>query len=129
VLRSATPAIAVARGDDVVCLGAGNITQWAYALPGEFESREVGRVASEAVRDYSVAMNKALRDQVLQLSVAEKLDLIGEIWDSIPPNAEEFDLTPEQMQELDRRMAEHERDPSSAIPWEEVRERLRARFG
>ena len=74
-------------------------------------------------------MNKALRDQVLQLSVAEKLDLIGEIWDSIPPNAEEFDLTPEQMQELDRRMAEHERDPSSAIPWQEVRDRLRARFG
>jgi UDP-N-acetylmuramate--alanine ligase len=22
-------------GDYVVCLGAGNITQWAYALPGE----------------------------------------------------------------------------------------------
>jgi UDP-N-acetylmuramate--alanine ligase len=22
-------------GDIVVCLGAGNITQWAYALPGE----------------------------------------------------------------------------------------------
>jgi UDP-N-acetylmuramate--alanine ligase len=22
-------------GDCVVCLGAGNITQWAYALPGE----------------------------------------------------------------------------------------------
>jgi putative addiction module component (TIGR02574 family) len=74
-------------------------------------------------------MNKALRDQVLQLSVAEKLDLIGEIWDSIPPDAEEFDLTLEQMRELDRRMAEHERDPSSAIPWEEVRDRLRARFG
>jgi putative addiction module component (TIGR02574 family) len=74
-------------------------------------------------------MNKVLRDQVLQLSVAEKLDLIGEIWDSIPPNAEELDLTPEQMQELDRRMAEHERDPSSAVSWEEARERLRARFG
>ena len=24
-------------GDYVVCLGAGNITQWAYALPGELE--------------------------------------------------------------------------------------------
>ena len=22
-------------GDYVICLGAGNITQWAYALPGE----------------------------------------------------------------------------------------------
>jgi len=27
-----------ARGDFVVCLGAGNITQWAYALPGEWKA-------------------------------------------------------------------------------------------
>ena len=27
-----------ARGDYVVCLGAGNITQWAYALPGELKA-------------------------------------------------------------------------------------------
>jgi UDP-N-acetylmuramate--alanine ligase len=26
------------RGDFVVCLGAGNITQWAYALPGELKA-------------------------------------------------------------------------------------------
>jgi UDP-N-acetylmuramate--alanine ligase len=26
------------RGDLVLCLGAGNITQWAYALPGELEA-------------------------------------------------------------------------------------------
>jgi UDP-N-acetylmuramate--alanine ligase len=25
-------------GDIVVCLGAGNITQWAYALPGELQA-------------------------------------------------------------------------------------------
>ena len=25
-------------GDLVVCLGAGNITQWAYALPGELKA-------------------------------------------------------------------------------------------
>jgi UDP-N-acetylmuramate--alanine ligase len=25
-------------GDMVVCLGAGNITQWAYALPGELQA-------------------------------------------------------------------------------------------
>jgi UDP-N-acetylmuramate--alanine ligase len=28
------------RGDYVVCLGAGNITQWAYALPGELKAPE-----------------------------------------------------------------------------------------
>ena len=30
-------------GDYVVCLGAGNITQWAYALPGELAA--LGAVA------------------------------------------------------------------------------------
>jgi len=30
-------------GDIVVCLGAGNITQWAYALPGELAA--LGKVA------------------------------------------------------------------------------------
>jgi UDP-N-acetylmuramate--alanine ligase len=29
-------------GDFVVCLGAGNITQWAYALPGELKASPVG---------------------------------------------------------------------------------------
>jgi UDP-N-acetylmuramate--alanine ligase len=34
----------LARPDDiVVCLGAGNITQWAYALPGELAA--LGKVA------------------------------------------------------------------------------------
>lgn len=29
----------IAKKDDfVVCLGAGNITQWAYALPGELKA-------------------------------------------------------------------------------------------
>ena len=29
-------------GDYVICLGAGNITQWAYALPGELEKLASG---------------------------------------------------------------------------------------
>jgi UDP-N-acetylmuramate--alanine ligase len=29
-------------GDYVVCLGAGNITQWAYALPAELKALESG---------------------------------------------------------------------------------------
>lgn len=72
-------------------------------------------------------MNKALLQELLQLSPAERVELAQELWDSLdetdlPP------LSPEQMQEIDRRITEHERDPSRAIPWEEVRGRLRARF-
>lgn len=39
-------------------------------------------------------------------------------------HADEFDLTPEQRAELDRRLAEHIADPASAIPWDEVRRKL-----
>lgn len=74
-------------------------------------------------------MDKALHDELMKLSTAEKIELAYELWESIPPGEEEFELTPEQIQELERRIAEHERDPGSAIPWEVVRERLRAKYG
>jgi putative addiction module component (TIGR02574 family) len=65
-------------------------------------------------------MNKPLLQELLKLSPAERIELIGELWDSIQP-ADQPPLTEEEKQEIDRRIAEHERDPSSAIPWEEVR--------
>ena len=49
------------------------------------------------------------------------------------PNAEPDDdlppLTEAQRAELDRRLAEFEADPSIAVPWEVVRERLIAHLG
>ena len=43
-------------------------------------------------------------------------------WAELLPLTEE-----EQIQELERRLAEHEQDPDSAVPWEEV-QALRTRF-
>ena len=74
-------------------------------------------------------MNKAtLLKRLMQLTPTERLDIAEQLWDSVhPPGSirpgEEFVLTDEQKAELDRRIAEHERDPSSAIPWEVVRAR------
>jgi putative addiction module component (TIGR02574 family) len=73
-------------------------------------------------------MNKTLLDELLQLPPAERIELAQELWDSIDPGEDLPPLTPEQMKEVDRRLAEHLLDPGSAIPWEEVRARLRARF-
>jgi putative addiction module component (TIGR02574 family) len=77
-------------------------------------------------------MNKLLRDQVMQLPPEERLELMDEIWDSIhPPGSarpgEPFVLTQELKVELDRRLAEHKADPSTAIPYEDVRDRLWSR--
>jgi len=74
-------------------------------------------------------MNKALRDQVMQLPPEERLELAHDLLESVPDAGNDFELTDEQKAEIERRMAEHERDPESAIPWEVVRERLRAKYG
>lgn len=73
-------------------------------------------------------MNKAtLLAEIMQLTPKERRDLVEELC-AVVEEDEAFALTPEQMAEIDRRIAEHDRDPSSAIPWEEVRDRLLARF-
>jgi len=72
-------------------------------------------------------MNKALLKELLELTPKERIELAEELWDSIEPQ-DMPPLTPEQKQELDRRYAEHLRDPSTAITWEEVKARLQSRF-
>ena len=79
-------------------------------------------------------MNKSvLIDELLQLSPAERLDIAERLWESVDPSDPVFaddlaPLTDEQMQEIRRRVEAHERDPSSAIPWEDVKARLWARL-
>jgi putative addiction module component (TIGR02574 family) len=70
-----------------------------------------------------------LRDtltKLLELPATERVDIAMALWDSLTPAQQEaeFDLTPEQLVELDRRLAEHIADPTSAIPWDEVRRKL-----
>lgn len=65
---------------------------------------------------------------LLHLSVAERIQLVEDLWDSIASEPEALELTPTQKEELDRRLAEHEADPSSAVSWEEFRAELRERF-
>jgi putative addiction module component (TIGR02574 family) len=74
-------------------------------------------------------MSTSSLSELLKLSEAERIQLAQDLWDSIPPASEALPLTEELRQELERRLAEHKADPSSAIPWEEVRARLRDRFG
>jgi putative addiction module component (TIGR02574 family) len=72
-------------------------------------------------------MNKALRDQVMQLPPEERLELMDDIWDSL--DEADVPLTPEQVQEMERRIAEHHADPSSSRLWEEVRAELWSKYG
>jgi putative addiction module component (TIGR02574 family) len=56
------------------------------------------------------------------LTPKERLDLIGELWDSLAP--EDVRLTPAHEAELARRMATFEADAGAAVPWETVEAEL-----
>ena len=64
-----------------------------------------------------------------RFSVAERIALVQDIWDSIAADAELSALTDEQKQEIDRRLAAHQANPQAAIPWEQVETEALARLG
>lgn len=64
-----------------------------------------------------------------RLSVADRLDLAQEIWDSIAAEAQRAPLTEGQRQEIDRRLANHRVNPQDAVAWEQVEAEARARLG
>lgn len=68
-------------------------------------------------------------EELLKLSVAERIQLVEDLWDSIATDPEALPLTEAQKAELDRRLEGHDADPDSAVPWEEVRERLYKKYG
>ena len=61
--------------------------------------------------------------QLRKLPIADRLQLVEDLWDSIADEApdEAFPLSPEIAAELDRRLAEHKANPSAVRPWAEVR--------
>jgi putative addiction module component (TIGR02574 family) len=62
------------------------------------------------------------------LSVAERLELMERIWESLEEEEAVPRLTPEQEAELDRRWAEHVAHPEEVLSWDEVQARLQARL-
>jgi putative addiction module component (TIGR02574 family) len=67
------------------------------------------------------------REDLHQMSVAERLRLIEEVWSSLTDRPEGLDMPSWHKDELDSRLATHEGDPSTARPWNEVKIELQAR--
>lgn len=68
-------------------------------------------------------------DDYRGLSIAERLRLVEDIWDSIAQDTGALPLPPEVLDEAERRLAEHRRDPTTGIPGEQVRSELFKRGG
>lgn len=67
--------------------------------------------------------------EILKLPANERAEVAMALWESLTDaeRDDELALTPEQETELDRRWAEYLADPTSAIPWEDIRRKLLAR--
>jgi putative addiction module component (TIGR02574 family) len=62
-----------------------------------------------------------IREQIKKLSVAERILLVEEIWDSIAAENEAFELTESQREELDRRIESFRTRPNQGRTWEEIK--------
>jgi putative addiction module component (TIGR02574 family) len=60
---------------------------------------------------------------IARLTPQERLDLIGELWDSL--DAEANPVPPALKETLDQRNAAFAEERARAIPWSEVRAKLR----
>ena len=59
-----------------------------------------------------------------RLSLAERILLVEEIWDSIAAESEALEVPQSHKDELDRRLAAHDADPRSGSSWEDLKTRL-----
>jgi putative addiction module component (TIGR02574 family) len=69
------------------------------------------------------AMSTQLSD-ILQLSVAERIQLAEDIWDSIAAFPEAVELTEAQRQVLDQRLLSFAQNPKEGISWQELKRNL-----
>ncbi|WP_017325581.1 addiction module protein [Synechococcus sp. PCC 7336] len=59
-----------------------------------------------------------------QISIAERIQLAEDLWDSILSTPEAVTVTEPQQQELDRRLGQYSQTPEAGSSWQVVKERL-----
>ncbi len=65
---------------------------------------------------------------IFDLSPAEKLQLVQDLWDDLAATPEAVPVHDWQKEELARRKANLTNNPASRLTWEEVKQRVRSRY-
>jgi putative addiction module component (TIGR02574 family) len=68
-------------------------------------------------------------DSVFDLSSAEKLQLVEDLWDDLASTPGDIPLHEWQRDELDRRKANLAGNPASGLSWEQVKQKVGSRYG
>ena len=66
---------------------------------------------------------------VFDLSPAEKLQLVEDLWDDLAANPTAVPVHDWQKEELTRRKANLMNNPALGLSWDEVKQRVRTRYG
>jgi putative addiction module component (TIGR02574 family) len=69
-------------------------------------------------------MSTQLTD-ILQMTIAERIQLAEDIWDSIAAVPEALPLTDAERQALNRRLELYQQNPDEGIPWDELKKKVR----
>jgi len=70
-------------------------------------------------------MNTSQLNEILKLSVDERIDLVELIWESISSVPEKIELTEAQKQELESRLFEYHKNPDEGVTLKELLEEIR----
>jgi putative addiction module component (TIGR02574 family) len=73
-------------------------------------------------------MNSELVRNVRNLPLAEQIELIDLLWESVAEQGYEPPLTAEQGAELDRRLEAHRRNPGDVVSWDSIKEDILNRY-
>ncbi len=66
---------------------------------------------------------------IFDLTPSEKLQLVEDLWDDLAATSEVVPVHDWQKKELARRKANLRQHPASGLAWEEVKQRVRSRYG
>ena len=69
-------------------------------------------------------MKKITAADSLILSIPERIQLVGDIWDTIAEKTELVELTEEEKKIIDERLEAYHRNPELGSPWEDVYKRI-----
>ena len=67
-------------------------------------------------------------DQLRALPLEKRLEIIGALWDSVEGELDPYPIPDEVVEEAEREYEAHLADPTSAIPWEQVRSKIHRRL-
>lgn len=68
-------------------------------------------------------------ESVFDLSPAEKLQLVQDLWDDLAADPSSVPVPDWHIAELERRKARLDANPGTGRTWDEVKQRIRARYG